>query len=62
MIKTPKQIARSKRNEAIKKDYESIIGKEAPGDRETGSWAVIDNLAKKHGVTTASIYRIIKSA
>lgn len=61
MIQTPKQIARSKRNEAIKKDYLAEVGDELPGARKTGSWAAIDMLSKKHGVTAASVYRIIKS-
>ena len=60
MRQTPKQIARSERNEAIKKDYKDEVGDYVPGELKKGSWATIDALATRHGVTVASIYRIIK--
>lgn len=56
---TPKQIAKNKRDDKIRKEFAEIIGPAA--QREKGSWALIDALAKKHDVTINTIYRILKN-
>lgn len=61
-IKTPKQIARSQRNEAIKKEYEKEMTEPyVPGKNQAGSSTVIWNLSKKYKLTTAAIYGALKS-